>query len=107
MKSRKFRRGQINLLGGRAWRFELYPLVTRELKKDFDLDKALLYGLLPAHYFSPESEMDIKSYVYDYLKEAIQAEALTQNIPAFSRFLSSAALTNGMLLIALNIYLRF
>jgi predicted AAA+ superfamily ATPase len=96
--ARKFRRGQVNLLGGRAWRFELYPLVTKELKKDFDLDKALLYGLLPAHYFSPDSEMEIKSYVYDYLKEEIQAEALTRNIPAFSRFLSSAALTNGMLL---------
>ena len=67
--ARKFRRGQVNLLGGRAWRFELYPFVTKELKKDFDLDKALLYGLLPAHYLSPDSEMDNKSYVYDYLKE--------------------------------------
>lgn len=96
--ARKLRRGQVNLLGGRAWRFELYPLVTRELKEKFDLNKALLYGLLPSHYFSPDSEMDIKAYVHDYLKEEIQAEALTRNIPAFSRFLYSAALTNGMLL---------
>jgi uncharacterized protein len=42
--------------------------------------------------------MDLKSYVYDYLKEEIQAEALTRNIPAFARFLDSAAATNGMLL---------
>jgi predicted AAA+ superfamily ATPase len=96
--ARKFRRGNVNLLGGRAWRFELYPFVTSELKDDFDLDRALVFGLLPSHYLSPDSEMDLKSYVNDYLKEEIQAEALTRNIPAFSRFLYSAALTNGMLL---------
>jgi len=96
--ARKLRRGKVNLLGGRAWRFELYPLVSRELKMDFELNRALLYGLLPAHYLSPDSEMDLKAYVHDYLKEEIQAEALTRNIPAFSRFLYSAALTNGMLL---------
>jgi predicted AAA+ superfamily ATPase len=42
--------------------------------------------------------MDLRSYVFDYLKEEIQAEALTRNVPAFSRFLDSAAATNGMLL---------
>lgn len=36
--------------------------------------------------------------MHDYLKEEIQAEALTRNLPAFSRFLQSAAATNGMLL---------
>jgi predicted AAA+ superfamily ATPase len=96
--ARKLKRSTVNLLGGRAWRFELFPLVTRELKKNFNLDKALLYGLLPSHYLSPDSEMDLKSYVYDYLKEEIQAEALTRNVPAFSKFIYSAALTNGMLL---------
>lgn len=95
--ARKFRRGEANLLGGRAWRFELYPLVTRELD-EFQLEKALLSGLLPSHYLSPDSEMDRRAYVHDYLKEEIQAEALTRNLPAFSRFLQCAALTNGMLL---------
>jgi predicted AAA+ superfamily ATPase len=96
--ARKLKRSTVNLLGGRAWRYELYPLVTRELERDFDLNKALLYGLLPSHYLSSDSEMDLKAYVYDYLREEIQAEALTRNIPAFSRFLESAAVTNGMLL---------
>ena len=95
--ARKFRRGRANLLGGRAWRFELYPLVTREIE-DFNLDKALVTGLLPPHYLSSDSKMDLKAYVHDYLKEEIQAEALTRNLPAFSRFLQSAAITNGMLL---------
>lgn len=95
--ARKFRRGNVNLLGGRAWRFELYPLVTKELK-NLDLQKALSAGLLPAHYLSPDSELDLKAYVHDYLKEEIQAEALTRNLPAFSRFLQAAAIANGMLL---------
>ena len=95
--ARKFRRGKVNLLGGRAWRFELYPFVTKELK-DFNLEKALISGLMPSHYLSSHSEMDLKAYVHDYLKEEIQAEALTRNLPAFSKFLQSAAITNGMLL---------
>jgi len=95
--ARKFKRGKGNLLGGRAWRFLLFPLVTRELEA-FNLDKALFAGLLPAHYLSSDPEMDLKAYVQDYLKEEIQAEALTRNLPGFSKFLFSAALTNGMLL---------
>jgi predicted AAA+ superfamily ATPase len=41
--------------------------------------------------------MELKAYVHDYLKEEIQAESLLRNIPAFSRFLVSAAAANGML----------
>ena len=72
-------------------------LVTGELGS-FDLQKALWAGLMPSHYLSPDSELDLKAYVHDYLKEEIQAEALTRNFPAFSRFLQTAAITNGMLL---------
>jgi predicted AAA+ superfamily ATPase len=95
--ARKVRRGKSGLLGGRAWRFELYPLVTKELKS-FDLDRALYVGLIPSHYFASTPEMDLKGYVQDYLKEEVQAEALTRNLPAFSKFLRAAAITNGMLL---------
>ena len=31
--ARKLRRGQANLLGGRAWRFEMLPLVSAEIGK--------------------------------------------------------------------------
>ena len=54
--ARKLRRGKSGLLGGRAWRFELYPFVTNELES-VELDKALLHGLIPAHYFSSNAEM--------------------------------------------------
>ena len=95
--ARKVRGGKSGLLGGRAWRFELFPLVTKELKS-IDLDRALFVGLIPSHYFASNAEMDLKGYVQDYLKEEIQAEALTRNLPAFSKFLRAAAITNGMLL---------
>jgi predicted AAA+ superfamily ATPase len=100
--ARKVKRGQANLLGGRAVRYELYPLVSPEIL-DFSLSKALNAGLLPRHYLSPHPERLIESYVGDYLKEEIAAEALTRNVPAFSRFLKIAALTNGELINHRNI----
>ncbi len=30
--ARKLKRGQANLLGGRAWRYEIFPLVTAEIE---------------------------------------------------------------------------
>ncbi len=100
--ARKVKRGHANLLGGRAVRYELYPLPFPEIP-DFSLTKALNSGLIPRHYDSAKPERLIQSYVGDYLKEEIVAEALTRNIPAFSRFLEVAALTNGQILNYTNI----
>jgi predicted AAA+ superfamily ATPase len=74
--ARKVKRGQANLLGGRAVRYELYPMVSPEIL-DFSLSKALNAGLLPRHYLSLHPKRLIESYVGDYLKEEIAAEALT------------------------------
>ena len=100
--ARKLKRGHANLLGGRAVRYELYPLVYSEFS-DFSLFKALNSGLLPRHYDAAKPARLIQSYVGDYLKEEIMAEALTRNIPAFSRFLEIAALSNGEVLNFTNI----
>ena len=100
--ARKLRRGHANLLGGRAIRYELYPLIFPEIPA-FSLIKALNSGLIPRHYDSARSSRLIQSYVGDYLKEEIAAEALTRNIPAFSRFLEVAALSNGEILNYSNI----
>jgi predicted AAA+ superfamily ATPase len=100
--ARKLKRGQANLLGGRGVRYELYPLVFREIP-EFSLIRALNSGLIPRHYDSKNPERLVQSYVGDYLKEEIVAEALTRNIPAFSRFLEVAALTNGEILNYTNI----
>ncbi|SPD71823.1 conserved hypothetical protein [uncultured Desulfobacterium sp.] len=100
--ARKLKRGHANLLGGRAVRYELFPLTYPEIP-GFSLIKALNSGLIPRHYNSPTPERLIQSYVGDYLKEEIVAEALTRNIPAFSRFLEVAALSNGQIVSYNNI----
>jgi uncharacterized protein len=100
--ARKLKRGHGNLLGGRAVRYELYPLVFPEVP-DFSLETALNDGLLPTHYGSPISRKRLEAYVGDYLKEEITAEAVTRNIPSFSRFLEIAALANGEIIQFSNI----
>lgn len=95
--ARKLKRGGGNLLGGRAVRYQLHPLVSAEIP-EFSLDKALNAGLLPRHYLSTRPHRLIQAYVGDYLREEIAAEALTRNIPAFSRFLEVATLSNGELI---------
>ncbi len=100
--ARKLKRGQGNLLGGRAWRFEMGPLSIFEVD-GFNLETALVSGMLPPHYLSPDPLMDLRGYVSDYLKEEIASQALTQNIPAFAEFLKVAALTNGELLNYTNV----
>jgi predicted AAA+ superfamily ATPase len=96
--ARKLRRGGVNLLGGRAPSRTLHPFVQRELGAEFDLLRALDRGLIPSVYFSEEPRADLRAYVGTYLKEEIAAEALTRNIPAFSRFLEVAALCHGTML---------
>src|SRR4030066_1035619 len=46
---RKLKRGQANLLGGRAWRYEMFPLVTAEIE-NFNLLRSLNKVLIPSHY---------------------------------------------------------
>jgi predicted AAA+ superfamily ATPase len=94
--ARKLKRGHANLLGGRAWRFEMLPLSSREIP-DFDLLKALNSGLLPTHYRESAWRRSLKSYVQDYLKEEIMAEGLLRNMPAFARFLDSLGYSHGEL----------
>jgi predicted AAA+ superfamily ATPase len=96
--ARKLRRGGINLLGGRAPSRTLHPFTYGELGAKFDLDRALDRGLLPSIYFSEDPKDDLRAYVGTYLKEEVAAEALTRNVPAFSRFLEVAALCHGTML---------
>lgn len=97
--ARKLRRGQANLLGGRAWRRQMRPLTLQEAgQSPRPLAETLTSGLLPAHYLSPQPLEDLRAYVSDYLKEEIAAEALTRNLPLFGQFLRAAAISNGELL---------
>ena len=96
--ARKLRRGHVNLLGGRAWRFEMFPLVSAELD-NIDLLHILNHGMIPSHYLQEDKNfrMSLKAYIHDYLKEEVFAEGLTRNIPAFSRFFDALGYSHGEL----------
>ena len=100
--ARKLRRNQANLLGGRAWRYELGPLSYQEVD-GFELEEVFISGLIAPHFTSPDPTMDLRSYVADYLKEEIVGEALTRNVPAFSGFLRIVGISNGQLISYTNI----
>jgi predicted AAA+ superfamily ATPase len=100
--ARKLKRGQANLLGGRAWRFEMHPLVSAEIPK-LDLLRALNRGLIPAHYVQEHYRRSLRAYVHDYLKEEVFAEGLTRNVGAFSRFFDAVGYSHGELINYANI----
>jgi len=93
--ARKLKRGGANLLAGRAWQAELFPLTYHEIP-DFDILKYLNRGGLPDIYQSEFPDEELRAYVGTYLREEIQAESLTRNLPAFSRFLDTIAFANGL-----------
>ncbi len=95
--ARKLRRGGVNLLGGRARVKRLHPFTSGELGESFDLTRALNRGLIPSIYLSDDPDADLEAYTGAYLQEEIAAEGATRNIPAFSRFLRTAALCNATL----------
>ena len=96
--ARKLKRGHVNLLGGRAWRYELFPLVSQEIGK-VDLLRILNHGLIPLHYLQNDEncKKSLEAYVQDYLREEVFAEGLTRNIPAFSRFFDAFGYSHGEL----------
>lgn len=99
---RKIIRSGANLLGGRALRYELYPLIYKEIP-DFDLQRALNNGLLPRHYLSDNPKKLLSAYIGNYLRDEIIAEAKIRNIGAFTKFLEAAAFSNGEMVNYTNI----
>ena len=95
--ARKLRRGGVNLLGGRAWHFELHPLTYREVPS-FDLLQTLNRGLLPAVYPDRHYRRTLRAYVQDYLKQEVFDEGLTRNVAAFSRFFEALSYSHGELI---------
>ena len=92
--ARKLKRKGHNTLGGRAIPIYLYPLVSAEIP-DFDIDRAVTYGMIPSHYLAKNPQRLLSGYIDIYLKEEIKEEALVRNLDAFHRFLEVAALTDG------------
>ncbi len=95
--ARKLKKVASGVLGGRAARYEFFPLTTKEIP-DAQLEQIFNQGLIPQHYLHKKPDRILKSYIIDYLEEEIRQEATVKNLPSFSRFLETAALMNGELL---------
>ena len=96
--ARKLKASGVNLLGGRAWISNMFPLTSEELKENFKLEHFLRYGGLPHVYTSSFPQDELEAYITTYLNEEIKMEGLVRKIPAFLEFLRLAALTNTQLL---------
>ena len=99
--ARKLKRGQANLLAGRAFTLALFPFTSVELGARFDLDHALQFGTLPkVHALATEDEknMFLRSYTHTYLQEEIRNEGLVRNLAGFHRFAPIAGSENGNIL---------
>lgn len=92
--ARKLKRGKANLLGGRAWRYEMFPLVSAELG-DIDLLRALNQGTIPDRYLRDNYRKSLSGYVRDYLKEEVFDEGLIRKIPEFARFFDAVGYSYG------------
>lgn len=107
--ARKLKRHSANMLGGRAIEKRLHPLSYRELKLKHDIDPILMFGALPRIALlvrenqTAEAQAILQGYFQIYLKEEVQQEALTRNVPAFARFLKIAAQSHGHIIEFANI----
>ena len=99
---RKILQKGVNLLGGRAFKYELLPLSFSEIP-NFDLLKALNQGLLPKHYNAVNFKKMQSTYIGAYLEEEIKAETRIRNIQVFNGFLEKAAFANGEIVNYTNI----
>lgn len=104
--ARKLKRGAANLLAGRAFVFNLFPLTPMELKKDFDLFHTLQWGSLPEIFHLNDSQSKqryLRTYAQTYLKEEIVVEQVIRKLDPFRQFLEIAAQQNGEIINYSNI----
>lgn len=98
--ARKLKRGAANLLAGRAFTRNLFPLTFHELKDEFSLEKVLSYGALPEVWQLKEKDVKeyLKTYVFTYIKEEIQTEQLVRNLRPFRQFIEICGQMNGKII---------
>lgn len=88
--ARKLKRGGANLLAGRAFIYEIFPLTPIELGKDFDLIPYFHWGSLPgvlALRSNRDKEAFLNSYILTYLNQEIRLEQIVRRLDPFRSFL--------------------
>lgn len=104
--ARKLKHGSANLLAGRAFVNQLFPLTHLEMKEQFNLLDAMQWGTLPkisSLKSDEEKQAFLASYALTYLKEEVWEEHIIRKLDPFRRFLEIAAQTNGEIVNYTNI----
>lgn len=101
--ARKLKKDGINLLAGRLLMKNMHPMLASEMQKDFTIENALQYGMVPLIIDSDNSNETLKAYVGLYLEEEVKSESLVRNIGDFSRFLEVVSFSHGCILNISNI----
>lgn len=99
----KLKRQGVDLLAGRALLRHMHPFIAAELGDQFDLDQALIQGLLPIVWDASDPGSVLKTYAALYLKEEVQAEGLVRDVGNFARFLEVMSFSHGSILNTSNI----
>lgn len=92
--ARKLKRMEVNMLGGRAWKYSFFPLTYPEMPT-YHLLEIFRTGTIPSHFNNPHYKKALKSYLEDYITLEIQAEGLVRNLPAFARFMDCLRFSHG------------
>lgn len=99
--ARKLKHGGANLLAGRAFVYNLFPLTTQEIANSFSLQSVLEWGSLPG-VFAFEDSRDkrnfLRTYAHTYLREEIIQEQIIRKLDPFRRFLNVAAQMSGRII---------
>jgi predicted AAA+ superfamily ATPase len=77
--------------------------MASELGSDFDLEQALMRGMLPLLIHAKDPRTVLEGYISLYLKEEIQAEGLIRKLEQFVRFLDVISSSHGSILNTTNI----
>lgn len=99
--ARKLKRGGANLLAGRAFVYNFFPLTSFEIGTQFNLDFTLQWGSLPELFiFDDDKERSqfLQAYANTYLKEEIWDEHFIRQLDPFRKFLEVAAQANGKII---------
>jgi predicted AAA+ superfamily ATPase len=100
--ARKLRRGGADLLAGRAVVRALHPFMAAELPR-FDLDHALVHGLVPLVLASEQPADVLRAYASLYLDEEVRLEGWARNVGAFARFLEVISFSHATVLNVANV----
>ncbi len=96
--AKKLKAGGADLLAGRAFLYNMFPLTYSELGESFDISTYLHYGGLPGIYHlqdNADKGRYLKSYGLMYLKEEVWNEHLIRKLNPFRSFLELASMANG------------